>query len=80
MEDGAFGGVFDGHGRNGQITSKFMRNKMPSLIIKERNSIITKGKTVKIMRMSPKISRFGEMSMLVPSKSWTRRLFDKISY
>ncbi|CAI9260721.1 unnamed protein product [Lactuca saligna] len=46
IEDGAFGGVFDGHGRNGQIVSKFVRNKLPSLIINERNSSIAKGKTV----------------------------------
>ncbi|KAI3690665.1 hypothetical protein L2E82_48853 [Cichorium intybus] len=46
VEGGAFGGVFDGHGRNGQIVSKFVRNKLPSLIINERNSTIAKGKTV----------------------------------
>ncbi|XP_071730353.1 LOW QUALITY PROTEIN: probable protein phosphatase 2C 72 [Rutidosis leptorrhynchoides] len=46
MENGVFGGVFDGHGRNGQIVSKFVRNKLPSLIINQRNSIMSKGKTV----------------------------------
>ncbi|KAJ9537233.1 hypothetical protein OSB04_029966 [Centaurea solstitialis] len=45
MENGALGGVFDGHGRNGQIVSKFVRNRLPSLIINQRNSTITKGKT-----------------------------------
>ncbi|XP_024996903.1 probable protein phosphatase 2C 72 [Cynara cardunculus var. scolymus] len=46
MENGAFGGVFDGHGRNGQIVSKFVRNRLPSLIVNQRNSTIIKGKTV----------------------------------
>ncbi|KVH26400.1 Protein phosphatase 2C [Cynara cardunculus var. scolymus] len=46
MENGAFGGVFDGHGRNGQIVSKFVRNMLPSLIVNQRNSTIIKGKTV----------------------------------
>lgn len=46
MENGAFGGVFDGHGRNGQIVSKFVRNKLPSIIINQRNATMAKGKTV----------------------------------
>ncbi|GJY46333.1 probable protein phosphatase 2C 72 [Tanacetum coccineum] len=46
MKNGVFGGVFDGHGRNGQIVSKFVRNKLPSLIINQRNATMTKGKTV----------------------------------
>ncbi|PWA54291.1 protein phosphatase 2C family protein [Artemisia annua] len=47
MKNGVFGGVFDGHGRNGQIVSKFVRNKLPSLVINQRNATMTKGnKTV----------------------------------
>ncbi|KAD4178732.1 hypothetical protein E3N88_27323 [Mikania micrantha] len=46
MDDGAFCGVFDGHGRNGQIVSKFVRNKLPSIIINQRNANMSKGKTV----------------------------------
>ncbi|KAI7748313.1 hypothetical protein M8C21_032900 [Ambrosia artemisiifolia] len=46
MDNGAFGGVFDGHGRNGQIVSKFVRNKLPSIIINQRNATLMKGKTV----------------------------------
>nr|XP_043629496.1 probable protein phosphatase 2C 61 isoform X1 [Erigeron canadensis] len=46
MDDGVFGGVFDGHGRNGQIVSKFVRNRLPSLIINQRNATMAKGKTV----------------------------------
>ncbi|KAL8195799.1 hypothetical protein R6Q57_025552 [Mikania cordata] len=46
MDDGAFCGVFDGHGRNGQIVSKFVRNKLPSIIINQRNANMSTGKTV----------------------------------
>lgn len=45
-ENGVFGGVFDGHGRNGQIVSTFVRNKLPLLIINQRNATMAKGKTV----------------------------------
>ncbi|XP_006355321.1 probable protein phosphatase 2C 72 [Solanum tuberosum] len=34
VENGVFGGVFDGHGENGQIVSKFVMNKLPSLLLK----------------------------------------------
>ncbi|XP_076943111.1 putative protein phosphatase 2C 61 [Bidens hawaiensis] len=46
MDNGAFAGVFDGHGRNGQIVSKFVRNKLPSIIINQRNATMAKGKPV----------------------------------
>ncbi|PIN16846.1 Serine/threonine protein phosphatase [Handroanthus impetiginosus] len=38
IEDGAFGGVFDGHGQNGHIVSKMVRNRLPSLLLGQRNS------------------------------------------
>ncbi|KAK4340741.1 hypothetical protein RND71_039242 [Anisodus tanguticus] len=34
VENGAFGGVFDGHGENGHIVSKLVMNKLPSLLLK----------------------------------------------
>ncbi|XP_074580852.1 putative protein phosphatase 2C 12 [Curcuma longa] len=38
-EDGLFCGVFDGHGRNGHIISKLVRDQLPPLILGERNSL-----------------------------------------
>ena len=34
VENGVFGGVFDGHGENGEKVSKLVMNKMPSLLLK----------------------------------------------
>ncbi|XP_009794190.1 putative protein phosphatase 2C 72 [Nicotiana tabacum] len=34
VENGVFGGVFDGHGKNGQTVSKLIMNKLPSLLLK----------------------------------------------
>ncbi|KAL5783373.1 hypothetical protein ACOSP7_008402 [Xanthoceras sorbifolium] len=39
MEDGAFCGVFDGHGKNGHIVSKIVRNRLPSLLLGQKNTI-----------------------------------------
>ncbi|XP_075508268.1 putative protein phosphatase 2C 72 [Primulina tabacum] len=39
IEDGAFCGVFDGHGKNGHIVSKLVRNRLPSLLLNQRNAI-----------------------------------------
>ncbi|KAK4412589.1 putative protein phosphatase 2C 72 [Sesamum alatum] len=39
IEDGAFGAVFDGHGKNGHIVSKIVRNRLPSLLLSQRNGI-----------------------------------------
>ncbi|KAK6161935.1 hypothetical protein DH2020_001776 [Rehmannia glutinosa] len=39
IEDGAFVGVFDGHGKNGHIISNIVRNGLPSLILSQRNPI-----------------------------------------
>ncbi|XP_073129460.1 probable protein phosphatase 2C 72 [Henckelia pumila] len=39
IEDGAFVGVFDGHGKNGHIVSKLVRNRLPSLLLNQRNAI-----------------------------------------
>ncbi|KAL3655693.1 hypothetical protein CASFOL_000089 [Castilleja foliolosa] len=38
-EDGAFVGVFDGHGQNGHIVSQIVRNRLPSLVLSQRNAI-----------------------------------------
>ncbi|KAF3669437.1 putative protein phosphatase 2C 72 [Capsicum annuum] len=34
VENGVFAGVFDGHGKNGEIVSKLVMNKLPSLFLK----------------------------------------------
>ncbi|CAL5431830.1 unnamed protein product [Camellia sinensis] len=39
MEDGAFCGVFDGHGKNGHPVSKLVRNKLPSLLLNQKNAL-----------------------------------------
>ncbi|KAI7994654.1 putative protein phosphatase 2C 72 [Camellia lanceoleosa] len=39
MEDGAFCGVFDGHGKNGHTVSKLLRNKLPSLLLNQKNAL-----------------------------------------
>ncbi|XP_060211269.1 probable protein phosphatase 2C 72 [Lycium barbarum] len=39
VENGAFGGVFDGHGENGHIVSKLVVNKLPSLLLKQIASL-----------------------------------------
>ncbi|KAG6481831.1 hypothetical protein ZIOFF_058453 [Zingiber officinale] len=38
-EDGLFCGVFDGHGRNGHIISKLVRDQLPPLILGERREL-----------------------------------------
>ncbi|RVW52440.1 putative protein phosphatase 2C 72 [Vitis vinifera] len=40
MEDGAFCGVFDGHGKNGHIVSKIVRNHLPSLLLNQKNALL----------------------------------------
>lgn len=37
MEDGAFCGVYDGHGRNGHIVSKLVNSNLSSLILSQKN-------------------------------------------
>ncbi|KDP34123.1 hypothetical protein JCGZ_07694 [Jatropha curcas] len=44
-EGGAFCGVFDGHGKNGHIVSKIVRNGLPLLLLNQRN-VLAKTKTV----------------------------------
>lgn len=39
MEDGAFCGVFDGHGVSGDTVSKIVRNRLPSSIMNQINSV-----------------------------------------
>lgn len=39
VEGGAFCGVFDGHGKNGHIVSKMVRNRLPSLVLGQKNMI-----------------------------------------
>lgn len=37
MESGAFCGVFDGHGKNGHIVSNMVRNRLPTLLLNQKN-------------------------------------------
>ncbi|KAG8375647.1 hypothetical protein BUALT_Bualt10G0122000 [Buddleja alternifolia] len=39
IEDGALCAVFDGHGINGHIVSQLVRNRLPSLLLNQRNAI-----------------------------------------
>ena len=39
MKDGAFCGVFDGHGRNGRMMSKIVSSQLPSLILSQKNAL-----------------------------------------
>lgn len=43
VEEGAFCAVFDGHGKNGHTVSKIVRNRLPSLLLSQRNSIAKLG-------------------------------------
>lgn len=38
-EDGALCGVFDGHGKNGHIVSKLVNNRLPKLILSQKNAV-----------------------------------------
>ncbi|KAF5748301.1 protein phosphatase 2C 72 [Tripterygium wilfordii] len=38
-EDGAFCGVFDGHGKNGHVVSKIVRNCLPSLLLSQQHAL-----------------------------------------
>ncbi|KAG9455583.1 hypothetical protein H6P81_000091 [Aristolochia fimbriata] len=38
-EDGVFCGVFDGHGRNGRLVSRIVRDRLPSLILNQHKTI-----------------------------------------
>lgn len=46
MKDGALCGVFDGHGKNGHIVSKFVRNKLHSLLLNQKNALTKVNNTV----------------------------------
>lgn len=40
LEEGVFCGVFDGHGRNGHIVSRLVRDYLPSLLLSQRNALL----------------------------------------
>lgn len=40
MEEGVFCGVFDGHGRNGHLVSRLVRDYLPSLLLSHRNALL----------------------------------------
>lgn len=37
--DGTFCGVFDGHGKNGHVVSKIVSNRLPSLLLSQKNAL-----------------------------------------
>lgn len=39
IEGGAFCGVFDGHGKNGHLVSNMVRNRLPSLLLNQKNAL-----------------------------------------
>ncbi|XVF35366.1 hypothetical protein REPUB_Repub18cG0139400 [Reevesia pubescens] len=39
LEGGAFCGVFDGHGKNGHVVSNMVRNRLPSLLLSQKNAL-----------------------------------------
>ncbi|KAJ6698090.1 PROTEIN PHOSPHATASE 2C 72-RELATED [Salix purpurea] len=39
VEHGAFCGVFDGHGKNGHVVSRTVRNRLPSLLLNQKNAL-----------------------------------------
>ncbi|XP_068652612.1 probable protein phosphatase 2C 12 [Aristolochia californica] len=39
LEDGVFCGVFDGHGRNGRIVSRLVRDRLPPLILSQHKTL-----------------------------------------
>ncbi|KAL4332085.1 hypothetical protein GQ457_07G044990 [Hibiscus cannabinus] len=39
MEGGTFCGVFDGHGKNGHVVSNMVRNRLPSLLLSQKNAL-----------------------------------------
>ncbi|XP_068648587.1 probable protein phosphatase 2C 12 [Aristolochia californica] len=39
LENGVFCGVFDGHGRNGRIVSRIVRDRLPSLILSQHKTL-----------------------------------------
>ncbi|XP_022865422.1 probable protein phosphatase 2C 72 [Olea europaea var. sylvestris] len=70
IEDGAFCGVFDGHGKNGHIVSKLVRNRLPLLLLNQRNAI-AKISTSAIYTSS--LKRSGSVNgELVPSKNFMK--------
>ncbi|KAJ0090549.1 hypothetical protein Patl1_12995 [Pistacia atlantica] len=38
-DDGAFCGVFDGHGKTGHIVSRIVRDRLPSLVLDQKNAL-----------------------------------------
>ncbi|MQL94872.1 hypothetical protein Taro_027532 [Colocasia esculenta] len=42
-EDGVLCGVFDGHGRNGHLVSKLVRDYLPSLLLSHRDALLGDG-------------------------------------
>ncbi|KAL2544967.1 putative protein phosphatase 2C 72 [Forsythia ovata] len=71
LEDGAFCGVFDGHGKNGHIVSKLVRNRLPSLLLNQRNAIAKISKSA-LNTSSPKQSERVNGELVVPSKNFMK--------
>lgn len=70
MEDGAYCGVYDGHGVNGHIVSKIVNRHLPSLILTQKNAFeeieaIENG-------ISNKQNHFDTMDDDLPSKNFQK--------
>ncbi|KAK4388767.1 putative protein phosphatase 2C 72 [Sesamum angolense] len=68
IENGGFGAVFDGHGKNGHIVSKIVRNRLPSLLLSQRNGIAK----ISPSAVSTKQSERPESDQSGPSKNFLK--------
>ncbi|KAL3498575.1 hypothetical protein ACH5RR_041307 [Cinchona calisaya] len=70
MEDGAFCGVFDGHGYYGHAVSKMVRNRLPSLLLNQMN---TMARIISSPKYSEKVG--GEVQFNKKFDKWKGTLF-----
>lgn len=67
-EEGAFCGVFDGHGRNGHVVSKLVCNNLPSLLLSQKNALSKTNTAVNGDNLGNRIARLDAESK--PSKNF----------
>lgn len=67
-EEGAFCGVFDGHGRNGHVVSKLVCNNLPSLLLSQKNALSKTNTAVNGDNLRNRIARLDAESK--PSKNF----------
>ncbi|XP_027333734.1 probable protein phosphatase 2C 72 [Abrus precatorius] len=66
MEDEAFCGVYDGHGKNGHIVSKIVNNRLSSLILSQKNII----ENIDKIENGNHVDRMKEVSVAKNFKKW----------